>query len=91
MMRPFERLRAHTAHAGRRRIEAARAATDRMNELLGPALTELTAAAMLRNRDGVYRDVARVRAALVAARRAIGLAQLVESVVDWPADGDDHA
>ena len=92
MMRPFERLghsrQAATANAGRRKIELARAATAEMNALLGPALAELTEAAGLRNRAGVYLDAARVRIALVKARRAIGLAQQLEGLVDWPEDGD---
>ena len=91
MMRPFERLHASreaTAAGGRRKIEVARAATAEINALLSPALAELTEVSSLRNRAGVFLDIARLRAALVQARRAIGLAQQLEGLVDWPADED---
>lgn len=69
-------------------ITAAEAATTDMNEQLQPAIDELRSAINVVERNGVYRDIAAVRAALVRMKFAIDRAQRLSRRVDWPISPD---
>ena len=72
----------------RTKIRAAAEATNKMDQLLDPALNELRTAIRGGNGAGVYFDVGRVRSALVQAADAIRQAQQIASTTAWPTNED---
>jgi hypothetical protein len=72
----------------RTKICLAAEATRQMDDLLMPALHELSGAIRGGNGAGIYHDLSRVRTALAQAARAIARAQEIAANTTWPSNED---
>lgn len=87
MSAPSERL-IHGRDAASRKIANARAATEKMDAGLEPAIRRLLLALQVGNGAGVYADVSAVRGALAVAGAAVTIAQAIAAATDWPTSED---
>lgn len=88
MSTPSNNPAAALTSTSRQKIDAARKATGRMDNLLEPAIADLLRAINVGNGAGVYYDVSAVRSALVNAKQAIIKAQEIATATEWPTHAD---